>query len=111
MIDYTGFGEKVLTFKCTEKTKAGDLVKVCENDTVCPAADESFFGFVLSARNGIASVATEGFITVSYSGDVPAVGETAFAPDGQGGVTVSEQGKKVTVLRVDTVSNTVGFIF
>ena len=64
MFDYTGFGENVLTFKCTENTAAGDLVIISDNDTVSPAVSgQEFFGVAVSVRNGIATVATEGFIT------------------------------------------------
>lgn len=112
MIDYTGFGEKVLTFKCTEDTAVGDLVKVYGNDTVSPAANgEEFIGVAVCVRNGIASVATDGFAEVSFSGTAPALGAIHLVADGAGGVKTSESGKKISVLRVDNTAKTVGFIF
>lgn len=112
MFDYTGYGENALTFKCTENVKAGDLVIVSDNDTVSPAeGGQEFFGVCIAVRCGTATVATEGFITASYSGDSPALGPTYIAADGVGGVTPFDGGKKVTVLTVNPIAKTVGFIF
>ena len=112
MFDYTGFGENVLTFKCTENTAAGDLVIISDNDTVSPAVSgQEFFGVAVSVRNGIATVATEGFITAPYSGGAPALGATYLAANGEGGVISSDGGKKVSVLTVNPNAHTVGFIF
>lgn len=112
MIDYTGFGEQVLTFKCIGNTAVGDLLKMSENDTVAPAANgEEFIGIAVCVRNGIASVATNGFARVSYSGSAMPLGAAYIAADGQGGVCVKAGGKKVSVLNIDTENNTVGFIF
>lgn len=112
MFDYTGFGENVLTFKCTEDTTVGALVKVSDNDTVSPAADgEQFCGIAAAVRNGVASVITGGFVRVKYSGDAPAFNCVKIVCDGEGGVKAAADGKAVTVITIDDERGTAGFVF
>ena len=112
MFDYTGYGENILTFKCTEDTKVGDLVCITDNDTVSPAAEGDIFcGVAATVRQGVASVITGGFVRTKFSGEAPAFNIATIACDGEGGVKAASGGRAVTVITVDTDKNTVGFIF
>lgn len=111
MISFTGFNENMVTFKCADTIKVGDLVKVTANATVgvC-AAGNSFCGIVRSVRNGCASVQVSGYITLPYTGTTaPALGITTLAADGTGGVK-SAAGRTVNVVEIDSNAETCGFI-
>ena len=111
MLDFTGYGENILTFKAEEGTKNGDLVIFLENELVARApAGYPFCGIVSNIRNGLASVIMSGYVETAYSGSAPTLGYTKLAM-GEGGVEYSASGRNVTVISVDENTRTVGFIF
>lgn len=112
MIDFTGYGENLLTFKAAEGIKCDFPAQVTENDTVGNAADGvAFCGVVKSARAGIATVLMNGYAVLPYTGDAPSLGYGILAADGNGGVKTATKGRSVTVITVNTDKKTVGFIF
>ena len=107
-ISYEGIGEWCATFVCGAVSE-GDIVKVSANGTVgkCTAGD-GFCGVAVCCRDDACSVQVGGFVTVSYTGTAPAVGWTALAADGEGGVkSVTTGGRAYLVADADTTAKTV----
>ncbi len=112
MFDFTGYGEKLLTFKTENEKILGCPVTTVANDTVALApADAAFCGVAVSVRGGAAAVQMSGYVTMPYSGDEPGYGVQKMAANGEGGVCVSENGIPVTVVRVDAEKGKISFIF
>ncbi len=110
-MDFKGFGENVLTFKCDSTAGAGKAVKMKSSGTVTLAADgENFAGVCLNVRNGYAAVQLCGYCEMKYSDTAPEAGYTKLASAGAGGVKTSETGREYLVIGVDTVNKTAGFI-
>lgn len=102
-ISFEDIGAVTATFAADEGVEGGQVVKVTGNGTVGPcAAGEAFCGVALEPRKGAAAVQVKGFVTVSCTGDL-ALGWTALAADGQGGVKAAASGG-VTVLVVSAGS-------
>ncbi len=111
MYFYKGFNENVCTFKASGNIAAGQPVTLCDNCTVLASLENTeFHGVAVSYRNGAAAVQLTGYVELPYSGTAPGIGTTALVADGNGGVMMGEAGKKVLVISVDTVSETVGII-
>lgn len=111
MLDFTGYGENILTFKAEESTANGDVVFIFDNEMVARApAGTPFCGIVSNVRNGMASVVMSGYVETKYSGDAPSLGYTKLVA-GDFGVESSSSGRDVTVISVDEETRTVGFIF
>lgn len=112
MLDFTGYGENILTFKADENTAVGYPATVIGNGTVAAAENGTpFCGVISTVRNGAAAVIMSGYIVLPYSGDAPSYGYIKLVSDGNGGVMAGENGKPVTVIEVDEDAGTVGFIF
>lgn len=110
MISNKGYGEEFITLY-SESENVGKPVVISANDTCAKADDgDNFTGILINARNGLGSVQIRGYVELPYSGTSPILGETVLAADGNGGVKSAASGKAVTVLKVDTTCNTVGFI-
>ena len=110
-VSYEGIGQWAATFSCAG-VNAGEMVKVsgCGEVSAC-AKNDAFCGMVLSvARGGDAcAVALGGMMTAGYTGTAPSAGWNELAADGEGGVTVSEDGRKCLVVDVDESAKTVTF--
>ncbi len=112
MFDFTGYGENVLTFKTEEENLNSKPVSVVADSTVSASeADAEFCGVALSVRSGAATVLMSGYVEMPFSGTAPKHGAETIVANGNGGVKCAEGGKKVTVIKVDEESSTVGFIF
>ncbi|MGN0537655.1 MAG: hypothetical protein ACI4M3_06730 [Acutalibacteraceae bacterium] len=109
-VKFDGYGEKLLTFECTESVKAGDLVKIVGSETVgvCSSGDK-FIGVCKTVRDGFASVQLSGYIELPYSDSIT-VGNAVLTADGSGGVKISESGTSYWVIAVDTVNKTAGIL-
>ena len=106
---FEDIGHMSATF-AAESGEGGEPVKLCGNGTVCACADaEAFCGVVESLRGGYAAVQLHGFITLPYSGSAPALGFTALAADGNGGVKASSGGRSYLVVSVDSAVQCVTF--
>ncbi len=110
-VAFNGFNESIATFIAASGLTAGAPVKISANDTtaLCAAGD-SFCGVANTVGGGYASVQMGGFATLGYTGTTaPAVGYNLLAGDGSGGVkVVTEGGRNMLVIRVDTAGKTVG---
>ncbi len=110
-MDFKGFGENVLTFKCDKSTGVGSTVKMTSSGTVTLAADGDIFaGVCLNIRDGYAAVQLCGYCEMTYTGTAPAVGYTKLASAGSDGVKTSTTGREYLVIGVDTDNKTAGFI-
>ena len=100
-ISFQGIGQVCATFLCGT-VEEGQLVKVSGRGTVAACGDgDSFCGGAGCKKDDACAGQGAGFVTVGYSGTAPALGWTALAADGSGGVkTVSTGGR--TYLAVDT---------
>ena len=110
-IGFDGFEERVLTFCDDDTCVRGAPVSMTEGDTV-GASEEggAFIGVCLACRDGVAAVQMGGFVCLHYTGDAPELGRTQLCADGEGGVKAGE-GVPVTVVQLDELDETVGFIF
>ncbi|HZK38570.1 MAG TPA: hypothetical protein VFD23_00275 [Clostridia bacterium] len=112
-VSFNGYKESLATFKAANGLTAGVPVKMSANGTVdtCAAGD-NFCGVASGVGKGYASVQMSGFITLPYTGATPpAVGYTSLAADGSGGVkVVTDGGRSLLVLEVDTTAKTAGFM-
>lgn len=110
-MDFKGFGENVLTFKCDNTVKAGSCVKIKSSGTVTAAVDSNdFMGVCLNVRNSCAAVQMNGYTEMKYSGSAPNVGYSRLTSAGTGKVKADTSGREYLVIGVDTANTTVGFI-
>lgn len=110
-ISFDAIGEKYVTFYAASGAEKGDVCKMTDNAEVgaCSAGDD-FCGIIESVRGSVASVLLGGFVELPYSGlTAPEVGFSTLVADGDGGVTVDEDGRSFLVVSVDTTAKTVGF--
>lgn len=109
-ISFREIGQTDVSFLAADTVTAGSVCKLTQNDTVggCSAGD-SFCGVVRQVRSGVASVILTGYAELPYTGKAPSVGYQTLAADGTGGVkSVTEGGRSLLVVRVDTTNATVG---
>lgn len=111
-VSFKGINEQVVTFKTEEELAVGTLVTVSDNGTVSPcAANGKIVGVVVSSRESIAAVQISGFVTLPYSGSVPALGVTAIAAASDTKIKAdATNGKLVTVVETDTAALTAGIL-
>lgn len=112
-VAFNGFKESLATFIAASGLEAGVPVKISANDTASAcAAGDSFCGVSNQVGSGFASVQMSGFATLPYTGTTaPTVGYSILAGDGSGGVKmVTEGGRSLLVIRVDTTGKTVGIM-
>ena len=101
-ISFQGIGQVCATFLCGTVAE-GQLVKVSGRGTVAACGDgDSFCGVAVCKKDDACAV------QVGYSGTVPAVGWSALAANGSGGVkSVSTGGQTLLVVDADTTAKTV----
>ena len=106
-VSFHGIGQVCATF-LGDGTE-GQVVKMSGKGTVAAcSAGESFCGVALCAKDDACAVQVAGFVTGGYSGTVPAVGWSALAANGSGGVkSVSTGGQTLLVVDADTTAKTV----
>ena len=110
MISNKGFLAEHITLLCPDEQTSG-AVAMKENDTCGNAVDnQEFLGVMTNNRNGVAAVQVKGYAEIGYTGDNVEVGIKKVCCNGEGGIKVSENGREVIVLSVDTASNTVTII-
>ena len=62
-------------------------------------------------KGGYAGVQVKGFVKTPYSGTAPALGYTALAADGNGGVKAAPSGPLRLVLELDTTRKPLDFAY
>lgn len=101
--NFTGFNTKEVTLAVSGNVTAGAPVKLTAGGDAAPCASaEKFCGICSAVREGYASVIMTGYAVASYSGTAPSVGFNKLAANGNGSVTVNENGKEYLVVSVDT---------
>lgn len=109
-VSFEGIGEMVATFYNNEAT-AGYPVLLSGNGEVSDCADgDAMLGVAMVGDGDYCGVMLKGCITLPYSGSAPALGWTALAANGAGGVKTADTGREYAVLAVDTAESTVCFI-
>lgn len=110
-VSFNGFNQNVLTFVSENDIGANIPVKLIDNGkvAVCQNNDE-IIGVCVSSRSGYTGVQMTGYVKMNYSGDEISVGYNTICADENGGVKVSDNGRKVLVTDVDSTNQTVGFI-
>ena len=99
---FEDIGHMSATF-AAESGEGGQPVKISANGTVCTCADgEVFCGVMESLRGGYAGVQLHGFVTLPYSGSMPALGYNELVANGAGGIKVASGGRKCLVVHVDS---------
>ena len=115
-VSFHGIGQWFATFLApavgegeTCKTTEGTVVKIGAAGTVAAcAAGDAFCGVIAAGgKDGLCSVQLGGFVTLPYTGTVPALGLSALAADGSGGVKALESGNKYWVVASDETAKTV----
>lgn len=110
-ISLNGYGENAVTLKITEDVTLHQPVTISENFTVRPCKNgENFIGTIINKKGNYAAVKLSGYTELGYSGEKPQFGVCKLACDGNGKVTVSENGRYFIVTNVDTDTSTVGII-
>lgn len=110
-ISLKGFDSSAATFEISGEIAIGAPVKISANNTVsaCAAGDD-FIGAALTVRDSLAGVQLTGAVTLPFSGTAPALGYTAIAADGAGGVKALTSGRKMLVVAVDSAAGTADII-
>ena len=115
-VSFHGIGQWFATFLApavsaeeTCQTVEGAVVKVGGQGTIAACSDGDAFCGVIAAggRDGLCSVQLGGFATIPYTGTVPALGLSALAANGSGGVKTLESGNKYWVVASDETAKTV----
>lgn len=110
-VSIKGYGENTATFGTQGIVCVSHPVKMTGNLTVGPCeSGDDFTGVAVNVKNEYAGVQLAGFVTVDYSGTAPALGYCSLTADGNGGVTVDENGRKYLVVSVDTAKSVAGII-
>ena len=108
-VSFQGIGQWCATF--LGGVAEGHVVKVDGGGCAAECADgEPFCGAAVYAGEDACTVQMGGFVTVGYSGAAPALGYTALAADGLGGVRSAgeaEDGVRRWVVDRDEVGKTV----
>lgn len=107
-LSYQDIGQVCAGFRADAGLSADKLCKVTGNGTVGSCAkNDVFCGVAMKVRNGMATVALRGFITVKYAGTAPTPGECKLAAASAFEVQVAETGRSCLVVSVDTANQEV----
>ncbi|MCH5303394.1 MAG: hypothetical protein J1E41_00900 [Ruminococcus sp.] len=108
-VDFKGYGENVATFICDDNSlKAGDFVKMKDNNTVCAATSGSdIIGCCVGVRDDYAAVQLSGYIEAKANAKIT-LGLTGISVSSADTVQSSTSASKHLVVYSD--ENTVGFI-
>lgn len=105
---FYGFETKELTFYKDKNVAVGKAVGAgALKKATVPAADEKFCGICSAVNDTYVSVIMKGHAVVKYTGVSPVIGYNKLAADGNGNVKVSDSGREILVLDVDTANRTI----
>lgn len=108
---FDGFDTTEATFLKDKNVAVGKAVGVGTLKRASILADDGLFCGICSAVNDLyASVILKGHARVKYSGTAPTLGYNKLASDGNGYVKVSENGRHILVLDIDTVNQLIDII-
>ncbi len=110
-VSFNGFNEKISTFICHGTVDKNEPVVMYGNKTVSAAeSGDVFIGIAVNSDGAHTTVQLEGHVKLPYSSTAPTVGFCTLAADGNGGVCVSDTGRKCLVLNVNSTASTVEFL-
>ena len=111
-ISFKGYKANNITLEAGEGLKVGSPVGFDANGkAVCASANAKFIGVCTAIRDDWASIQTDGYVEVEYSGSAPTLGITALVADSNSKVKADANSTYFyKVLSVDTTAKTVGFI-
>ncbi|MGN1039379.1 MAG: hypothetical protein ACI4PI_01675 [Oscillospiraceae bacterium] len=110
-VSFTEIGETVATFESDKKLEAGTLVNVAEIGKVATAKEnEKFVGIVVNATEHEASVQIKGYIKAKFEGTIEATALGCFnmCLGKEGKLKLSEKGREVLLLDINTENNEIG---
>lgn len=108
MLSMQGIAQESATFFIASSIAPGRPCKMITKMTVSNCNDgDDFFGVSVKTEGSLCSVIFHGFVTMPYTGTVPAVGYTGLAANGAGGVKASTTAIKRLVVATDTDNKTV----
>lgn len=108
-INFQSIDQSCVTFMGFN-TAEDHLVKIGSRGTVSACNDgDDFCGLVIHRRGNFCSVQLEGFVTVPYTGNTPAMGWTQLAANGTGGAKTSSSGRTYLVVDADLINKMVTF--
>lgn len=110
-VSFTGIGETVVTFESDKKLEVGTLVNVVENGKVAEAKkNEKFVGIVVNATEHEASVQIKGYIKTKFEGTIEsnALGCCNLCLGEEGKLKLSEKGREVLLLDINSETNEIG---
>ena len=106
MISYEGIGEVAATVRVSDAVKAGMVVRVEENDLVCPCiSGEEFCGVILNRNGDYGCMQVKGFVTVRFTGTMEP-GWVNLIANGIGGVRAVDSGMRTLVIHADNEKKT-----
>lgn len=108
-VSFEGVGQLCATFLGGKLTE-GHVVKMAGRAAVGACGDgDPFCGVALCCKEDACTVQVEGFVSVGYSGAVPAVGMAELCANGEGGVRAAGEsgGRSCLVVDADTTAKTV----
>lgn len=110
-VSFTGIGETVVTFESDKKLEVGTLVNVAESGKVAAAKEnEKFVGIVVNATEYEASVQIKGYVKVKFEGTIEAtaLGCCNMCLGKEGKLKLSEKGREVLLLDINTENSEIG---
>lgn len=108
-ISFQSIDQACVTFTSYNAVE-NQLVKMSGHGIVsdCYSGDD-FCGLAVHRRGNYCSVQLEGFVTVGYTGNLPALGWVGLIANGEGGVKTSDNGRTYLVVSCDSTNQTVTF--
>lgn len=112
-ISFKGYKNNTLTVEADGSLTVGVPVTLsAEGKAIAAGENKDFIGVCTAIRNGWASVQTDGYIELKYTGTAPKCGIEKLSAAGSGKVkvTTGDAYAYYKVLSVDSDETTVGFI-
>jgi hypothetical protein len=112
-ISYKGYKENTLTLEQGADLTVGAPVTVNANGAAVPASTgAAFIGVCTAIRNGFASIQTDGYTELEYTGTAPSTGLATLVAAGSNKVKAGGDNDIALykVVKLDTVNSIVGII-
>ena len=112
-ISYKGYKENIITLAKGADLTVGAPVTVNSSGAAIPATTGSYFiGVCTAIRDGWASIQTDGYVELEYSGTAPSTGLVTLVAAGSNAVKVGGEDDIALykVVKLDTTNTIVGII-
>lgn len=113
-ISFEGINESIVTFAAKDAIEPGNLVSVCENNTVQKSVeDANFIGVCTSCKNSLAAVQISGFTTIKVKSlEDTTFGLQYFVADDDATLKLTDVENKdavpLKVVAIDKTNSTIG---